>query len=212
MLAAAVSLAAAVVLLIAMPGPAVVFLVGQTLAAGRRKAVLSMLGHTVGATALGLVIVLVLGAVLNAYPVVKLVLRVAGGMVLVWMGAGHIKTVAGRKKTVLDPQVADVPPPGRDHPFWGGFGVGVTNIKVIVVYTVIVPSFLPSGVNPILGLVALALVPTVVGVVCDLAWIQAAHLVRARLSATAGSVDTVMGVGGLILVGLGVATAAGLFE
>lgn len=61
---AALSLAATVFVLIAVPGPSNLYIIGQTLASGRRAAFLSVVGNAVGFAVIGAAVVSVLGELL----------------------------------------------------------------------------------------------------------------------------------------------------
>ncbi|AZA14466.1 LysE family translocator [Corynebacterium choanae] len=209
LLAACLSLALAVTVLIAMPGPAIVFLVNQTLTQSRRAAFASMWGHMLGATVLGLVLVVLLGSLVSTYPIIHLIIRIAGAVVLLLLGLSYLTS-----KHHLDPQPNPQQPTGnrpspQQQPLLAGFVLGATNIKVVIAYTTIVPTFLPQDVQPLPGLIILALVPTIIGIISDSAWIQAAHLVRGKLAADSPVIGRITRAGGIILILLAIATFTG---
>lgn len=87
--------AAATVLLILVPGPSVIFIVGQALARGRAAALLSAAGNAEGALIAGLLIALGLGVLVTQSTVIVEVMRYLGAGVLVALGVTAIGRTAG---------------------------------------------------------------------------------------------------------------------
>src|SRR3954454_411963 len=74
------------VLLVVIPGPSVLFIVGRALAHGRRAALTSVAGNTVGASLVVLAVALGLGAVAESSVAVFAALKLVGAVYLVYLG------------------------------------------------------------------------------------------------------------------------------
>ncbi len=192
--------------LIAVPGPAVIYVVARSIEGGRRAGLVSMLGieagglvHVAGA-AVGLSAVLASSA--TAFTVVK----VAGAAYLVWLGVRRL--VASTRPTPSAPE-GDVPAPraGR-RLFLEGVLVNVLNPKVAIFFL----AFLPQFVDPAAGAVALqvlvlGVVFLTVAVLCDGAWAIVAGAAATRLRSSARARAWLDRVSGVVFLGLGAAAA-----
>jgi threonine/homoserine/homoserine lactone efflux protein len=198
MVGAMVSLAAASVLLIAVPGPSILFIVGQALAAGRRAALLTVLGNAVGALLVGLAIAIGLGSVLGTTAWLRDTLRWIGLAVLVGLGVGYL--LAARRAEELDSARSGSRRPG--NPFVAGVIVGATNPKALIIFGTVVPGFLPQTADPRVTLVLLSLTPPLVGLVVDATWALAAGAARKWLARSGRAVRHLYLTGGLLLFAL----------
>ncbi len=193
--------AAALVVLL-MPGPAVVYVVARSLAQGQRAGLVSVLGLSAGclvhvaAATVGLSAILLTSAV--AFEFVKLL----GAAYLVYLGI----------RTILQPTRAEGPGELTRRPlgrlFADGALVNVLNPKIAVFFL----AFLPQFVDPAAGDVTrqvlfLGLLYVLLGVLTDSAYALLAGRVRrwfvGRLAL--GSAPKV--ASGLVYIGLGVSTA-----
>ncbi|WP_216898438.1 LysE family translocator [Nocardia alni] len=205
MISAALALAAAVVVLIAVPGPSVVFIVTQTLTSGRGAALRAVVGNSLGMLTGAVLVITVLDRALQQSSHVGTVLHIAGAAVLALLGASYVWK-AFRNTADAPPEIT-----GRTDgaSVLSGWLVGVTNPKVLVVFGVITPGFMPPGAHSFLDLMLLSLVPIVVGLIVDSLWVEASH--RARNLAKNGlSLPWANGVGGVIMLGVSVFLFTGL--
>ncbi len=74
-------------LLIVIPGPSVLFVIGRALAQGRRAALTTVVGNTVGAYVLIVAVALGVGAVVERSVLVFTLLKLTGAAYLVFLGA-----------------------------------------------------------------------------------------------------------------------------
>ncbi len=189
-------------LLIAIPGPSVLYIVGQALAFGRRSALYGVLGNTVGSAATGLLVVLGLGFVFERLPWLQTVIMVVGGVVLLWLGGQYIVQAwrpGAWSAAVIQGQ------PGQS--FRVGVLVGASNPKVLIMFGTIVPSFMPSTssvASPMLLLCLLAMVPIVTGVLVDTAWALLAVAGRRFMLGAESRLRTLHLLGGVLMVCMGV--------
>jgi threonine/homoserine/homoserine lactone efflux protein len=193
---------AAALLLLIIPGPAVLYIVAQSVSRGRMAGLVSMLGIQVGglvhiaAAAVGLSALVVQSAV--AFSVVKY----AGAAYLVLLG---IRRLLGRDRNGGD----EMPRERRLRTlFANGIIVNVFNPKTALFFFAFLPQFVDvsrGGVAfqiLVLGLVFIAL-----AVLSDGAYAVAAGSAAGWVSARRGFARAERFVSGGVLVGLGLATA-----
>ncbi len=195
--------AAAALALIVVPGPAVLYIVAQSIDRGRLAGIVSALGVAVGglvhvtAAAVGLSALVVSSA--TAFTVVKL----AGAAYLVGLG---LVTLLRRSEA----ERVDVPRERRlRRIFTQGIVVNVLNPKTALFFL----AFLPQFVDPDRGAVpaqilALGLLFVVLAVVSDAVWALAAGTASHRLRGSRRFHAVRRYVSGTVFVGLGAVTAA----
>src|SRR3954447_24986498 len=79
------------VVIIVIPGPSVLFTIGRSIAFGRRAGVLSGAGNALGIIPAILAVAFGVGAIVAASVVAFTVLKIAGGLYLVWLGIQAIR-------------------------------------------------------------------------------------------------------------------------
>lgn len=194
-----VTFALAGVVLVVIPGPSVLFIVGRALAHGRRAALTSVAGNTTGAMAVVVVVALGLGAVAAASVVVFTVLKIAGAAYLVYLG---VQTIRHRGELSLGGGGS----PAGGRMFWQGVLVGVTNPKVLVFFAAVLPQFVdPAAGSATTQMLVLGLLFALIAAVLDSMWGLAAGAARnwfatsprrlRRLGATGGASMIAMGAG-----------------
>jgi threonine/homoserine/homoserine lactone efflux protein len=141
------------VVLVAIPGPNVLFVLARGLAGGRRAAVVSVLGVETATACFAVAAAFGLTALLVSSEVAFAVVR--------WLGVGYLVFLAFRAFRVHEPTPV---PAGRS--FRQGFLVGISNPKVALFFVAFLPQFGSSpGRLLLLGVVFLAVASTM-----DLAW------------------------------------------
>src|SRR4051812_8413142 len=124
-------------LLIVIPGPSVLFVIGRALALGRRAALTTVLGNALGALVLVAAVALGVGSIVERSVLVFTALKLAGAAYLIYLG---VKAWRGRH---LLPAAftGDLPARGGLRTLWDGFAVGVSNPKTIVFFAAVLPQF-----------------------------------------------------------------------
>jgi threonine/homoserine/homoserine lactone efflux protein len=186
-------------LLIVVPGPSVLFVISRGVALGRKAALLTVLGNEAGVMVQVLVVAAGLGAVLERSVLLFEAIRFVGAAYLVYLG---VQAVRHRRElsTVLD---ATAVRPSR-HILREGFVVGVSNPKVIVFFTAVLPQFVNPAAGPVPAqLFVLGTVFALIALVLDSCWGMAAGTARAWLAGRPHRLERLGGAGGLILIGLG---------
>lgn len=198
--------AAMSLVLILVPGPSVLFVVGRALAHGRRTALLSVAGNAIGAYVLVAAVALGIGTIVERSVLAFTALKLVGAAYLVWLG---VKAFRGRR--ALGGVVATDQPPVHSvgRTLWEGFAVGVANPKTMVFFAAVLPQFANRDAGHVaVQMLLLGLVFTVLAVACDSVWGVAAAGARDWFAKSPGRLATVGGVGGLSMIGLGVTVAA----
>jgi threonine/homoserine/homoserine lactone efflux protein len=202
---ALVSFAVAAFLLIVVPGPSVLFVVSRGVALGGRAAVVTALGNAVGAYTQVVAVALGVGAVIERSVVLLNAVRLAGAAYLVYLGVQAL-----RHRRALA-SVLDVGAEGtrRRSLAVEGFLVGVSNPKVIVFFTAVLPQFVDPGGAPVpVQMLALGAIFVGIAAVSDSTWGMAAGSVRSWLARSPRRLEALGGIGGLTMIGLGVRLAA----
>jgi threonine/homoserine/homoserine lactone efflux protein len=197
--------AAISLLLILVPGPSVLFVIGRALAQGRRAALTTVVGNTVGAYLLVVAVALGIGSVVERSVVVFTVLKLAGAAYLVYLG---VKAWRGRRESLQASFTDAVAARGGLRTFWEGFTVGVSNPKTIVFFSAVLPQFVDRGQGHVAAqMLVLGLVFNAIAVVSDSTWGLVAATARDWFARSPRRLSVVGGVGGLTLIGLGVTVA-----
>jgi threonine/homoserine/homoserine lactone efflux protein len=196
--------ALASLVLIVIPGPGVLFVVGRALAHGRRTALTTACGHAAGNYVVAASVAVGLGALLERSVAVFVVVKIAGALYLVWLG---IHAIRQRKSLASAFAVATEPREGwralRD-----GAVVGLTNPKAYILFGAILPQFVNRAAGSVPGqMLLLALVSVVIGAVSDCSWGFAASAVRSWFASSPRRFELVGGAGGLAMIGVGVTVA-----
>lgn len=191
---------AAALVLIVIPGPAVLFSVGRTLALGRVGGLLSVLGVVLALIPIVAAVALGVGAIIAQSIVLFTVLKIAGALYLVYLG---IQAIRHRKEAARAASETRLP---RSHwrQLWQGFVVGVTNPKTIAFFVAVLPQFvdLHAGSVP-LQMLELGAIFAVIGALSDTAWVMAAGAARSWFARSPKRIERLSATGGGMMIGLG---------
>ncbi|MBV9380646.1 MAG: LysE family translocator [Streptosporangiaceae bacterium] len=192
------------IVIIVIPGPGVLFIVGRALSHGRRSAMATASGHAAGNYVVAACVAVGLGAAVERSQQVFTVVKLAGAVYLAWLGIQairHRKDLAG---AFAAPGAAN----GNLRALRDGFLVGVTNPKSLILFGAILPQFVNRTAGNVQGqMLLLALVSVSIGVVTDTAWGFVASTVRDWFARSPRRFALVGGAGGLAMIGLGVTVA-----
>jgi threonine/homoserine/homoserine lactone efflux protein len=196
--------AAAALVLIVIPGPGVLFVIGRALAHGRRTALLSVAGHAAGNLVMAVCVALGVGAVVERSAAVFTAVRLAGAAYLVWLGIQafwHRNALA----EVLDSAAA---PRGDVRAAREGLVVGVTNPKAVILFAAVLPQFVDRAAGHVpVQMLILSVIVIMIGLVSDSCWGLAASVVRSWFARSPRRLGLVGGAGGLAMIGLGLTLA-----
>lgn len=193
-------------LLIVIPGPSVLFVIGRALAQGRRAALTTVAGNTTGAYVLIVAVALGVGSIVERSVLVFTALKLAGAVYLVYLGVR-----AWRQRGSLQAAFTggDDSARGGLRTFGEGFAVGVANPKTMVFFAAVLPQFVDrSQGHVVVQMLVLGLVFNIIALASDSVWGLLAAGGRDWFARSPRRLSLVGGVGGLTMIGLGVTVAA----
>jgi len=191
-------------IVIAIPGPSVLFVIGRALAYGRRTALASVAGNVAGVQVVAMSVALGVGTLVQRSDTVFLVVKFGGAAYLVWLGIKAIR----HRRSLESAIVVAAAPRGGWRAAAEGFTVGVANPKAYVLFAAVLPQFANSSAGHVpVQLLLLSLVSLPIGLISDGSWGLAASGVRAWFARSPRRLELVGGLGGLTMIGLGVTLA-----
>lgn len=193
------------VVVVAVPGPSVLFTIGRALTVGRREALLTVAGNAIGVYLQVVAVAVGVGVVVERSAAVFTAIKLVGAAYLVYLGAQAIR----HRRKVTEALASGVPAvlPSR-RALRDGIVVGVANPKSIVFFVVALPQFTnpAAGHVPVQMLVLGAVFP-VIALVLDSVWALLAATARAWFSRSPRRLELIGGAGGLMMIGLGAGIA-----
>jgi len=193
---------------IAIPGPSVLFVVSRALAHGRRVAILSVLGNTAGEYVQVIAVALGLGTIAERSVTAYAAIKIVGGLYLIYLG---VRTWRGRA-SLHDPAASG--PAGTAGPsvvrsFRQGFVVGVTNPKTMVFLAAILPQFATAPPPGVPGqILVLGAVFSLIAILSDSAWAILADRLRLWFARSPRHLDTLGGASGAAITAIGIGVLA----
>ncbi|MBD0841806.1 MULTISPECIES: LysE family translocator [unclassified Streptomyces] len=198
--------AAMSLLVIVIPGPSVLFVIGRALAHGRRTAVATALGNVVGSYLLVVAVAVGIGSLVERSVTVYLTVKLAGAAYLVFLG---VQAFRHRRELKASAVQAPAGPARSDRrTVLDGVLVGVTNPKGVVFFAAVLPQFVDHSAGHIpLQMLLLGLVPISIGLVTDTLWGLTASAARTWFARSDRRLSLIGGAGGCTMIGLGVTVA-----
>lgn len=199
-----VAFALAALLLVVLPGPSVLFVIGRALAIGRIGALLSVVGNAFGMLVQVVAIALGLGVILEQSIVLFTVVKFAGAGYLVYLG---IQAIRHRNRHAQSG--ASDAPTSRWRSLAEGAVVGMTNPKSVVFFIAVLPQFVDPGIGGVpLQMIELGVLFALLALVFDSVWALAAGAARDWFGRSPRRLSRLGATGGVAMIGLGVGLAA----
>ena len=193
MLGALVAFAPVAALLTVTPGAATALVVRSAATGGRRRALATTVGNSLGVLAWGCFAAMGIAAVVATSAAAFTTVKLAGAVVLILLG---LQSLRGHREAPERPTAA------RGAPLRDGLVTSLANPKLAVFFVALFPQFVPAGA-PVLPS-ALLMAAMIVGF--DLVWYYA--VARARRAFVEGPwLARAQRLTGAVLVGLGVRLA-----
>lgn len=190
--------------LIAIPGPSVLFTVSRAIALGRVAGVATVAGNTVGAFTQVMAVAFGIGPLVERSVALFTVIKLAGCCYLMYLGVQAIR----HRRSLAATLGAEVERKTAARIVLDGFLVGVTNPKVIVFFAATLPQFVDRSTGHVPAqIILLGAIFAGVALFSDSAWALAAGTVRAWLAASPRRLALLGGTGGLMMIGIGVGLA-----
>ena len=186
--------------IIAIPGPSVLFTVSRAITLGRGAGVATVAGNTVGAFTQVVAVAFGIGPLVERSVAVFTVLKLAGAAYLIFLGVQAIR----HRRSLADALGATIERKTAARIMIDGFTVGVTNPKVIVFFAAMLPQFVDrqAGHVPV-QIIVLGAIFAGIALISDSMWALAAGTIRAWFARSPRRLELIGGAGGLAIIGIG---------
>ena len=189
--------------IIAIPGPSVMFAISRALVLGKRGAVITVVGNGIGVLIQALAVSVGLGVLIQSNDTLMHIIRLAGAGFLIYLGITAIR----HRRDGLDLTAPIVAPPSS-HVLRESILVGLANPKTIVFFSAAFPQFVVSNGTPIVWQMALlSLIFVVFGISGDAIYALSAGAARDWFAKSPNRVVTMRTIGGVAMTTLGIITA-----
>jgi threonine/homoserine/homoserine lactone efflux protein len=193
-----------VTVLILIPGPSVLFIVGRGVAGGRRAARATVVGNSCGLAVQLIAVALGIGAIVARSETVFSALKLVGASYLVLLGLRNIRD----RKALGTLSALRVEPKRLGRIIGEGFFVGATNPKGVIIFTAVLPQFIERSRGDVQAqLLLLGAISIAIGLLSDGAWAIASGTARTWLGRSQRRLEQLSVAGGMTLIGLGAALA-----
>jgi threonine/homoserine/homoserine lactone efflux protein len=193
--------------IIAIPGPSVLFTISRALTVGRTSALFTVAGNELGGCLQVAAVAFGVGALVERSAEIFSVVKWAGAAYIVYLGIQAVR----HRRSLAGALAARVTPVRPLRAMRDGFVIGLSNPKSIVFLVVALPEFTDrtAGHLPVQAqmLILGALFPAI-AFVLDSVWATAAGTARQWLARSPRRLALIGGTGGLVMIGLGVSIAA----
>jgi len=199
-----VALFAVAVVLIAIPGPSVLFVVSRGVALGRRAALATVIGNELGLLVQGAAVAIGLGVIVERSLVAFTAIKLIGSAYLIYLG---VQAFRHRRRLVAALDPSSEPVSSRTIVL-EGLLVGVTNPKGFLIFAAVLPQFVDATAGPAQSqMFLLCLVCVGIAFVTDSAWALLAGTARSWFARSPRCLQRVGGGAGIVMIGLGVRLA-----
>jgi threonine/homoserine/homoserine lactone efflux protein len=183
-----------------VPGPAVLYIVAQSVQGGRRAGVVSALGVSTGGLVHVAAAVIGLSAVLAASATAFTIVKLAGAVYLVWLG---IRTLLSKDDAIAGRRAE----PTLGRTYRQGVVVNVLNPKTALFFLAFLPQFVDPDGSTRGQLALLGVTFVLIALTTDLIWALVAGTAGAVLKQSRTFLRVQRYVSGTIFVGLGALAA-----
>ncbi len=185
--------------LLAVPGPAVLYVVTRSLDQGHKAGIVSVLGVETGTFAYALAAAAGLTGLIAASETAFTVVRYAGAAYLVYLGV---------RKLLEREEPQEALPSARSRLFLRGLLVQLLNPKIAIFFLAFLPQFLDSSSGPIaVQILILGTMFTLLAVLSDGAYVLLAGVVGGWLRTGRRARRRLAKLSGGVYIGLGVSAA-----
>lgn len=189
---------------IAVPGPSVLFTITRSLTLGRRAGVATVAGNAAGVYLQVIAVAIGLGAVVERSATLYTLIKLAGAAYLVFLGVQAVR----HRHALRDALGQSVHPKALRCIVQDGFLVGAMNPKPIVFFAAVLPQFVDRSAGGVpQQLLLLGAIFVGLGVLLDTGWAVAAGTARAWLVRSPRRLELIGGTGGVTMIGLGAGLA-----
>jgi threonine/homoserine/homoserine lactone efflux protein len=186
--------------IIAIPGPSVLFVVSRAVTLGRTAGIATVTGNMIGEFAQVIAVAFGIGPLVARSVALFTVLKLAGAAYLVFLGVQAIR----HRRSLSEALGGELERKTVTRIAIDGFTVGITNPKSIVFFAAMLPQFVDrqSGHLPA-QIILLGALFAGIALVSDSAWALAAGTVRSWLANSPRRLELLGGAGGLAMITIG---------
>jgi threonine/homoserine/homoserine lactone efflux protein len=187
--------------IILIPGPSVVFAIGRTLALGRSSGLVTVVANATGTSVWVIGTAFGLYGLVSALPWLLEVIKIGGVLYLGYLG---YKTVRGASKQHANITNSSNEKKPLGQIFREGFLVGLSNPKTAVFFTAVLPQFINTAGNFVIQFLLLGGLFELIGTLSDAMYVLAAAAVRDWILNEPKRLQTIVTVGGFMILGVSV--------
>ncbi|MGW4117053.1 LysE family translocator [Nocardia sp. NPDC004711] len=192
------------IVIVIIPGPGVLFVIGRALTYGRRAALLSVLGHSAGIMVVLGLVAAGLGAILAASAIVLSIVKLAGALYLIYLGIQAVR----ERRSLREAFEAKAEPMENGRVLRQAVLVGLTNPKAIIFFSAVLPQFVAPKVGAVpVQMLILGGLFLVVALISDSVYALLAGTARNWFARSPKRLEVIGGVGGVMIIGLGASVA-----
>ena len=185
--------------LLALPGPAVIYVVTRSLDQGRTAGIVSVLGIETGTFAYALAAAAGLTGLIAASETGFTIVKYAGAAYLIYLGARKLLGHDGRQRTSSG---------ARSRLFLTGVLIQLLNPKIAIFFLAFLPQFADPSRDPVaVQILVLGTIFTLLAVLSDGAYVLLAEAVGGRLLSGRRTGRRLARLSGAVYIGLGVSAA-----
>ncbi len=186
--------------LIAAPGPSVLFAISRSLTLGRRAGLATVFGNATGVYVQVLAVAFGVGAIVQESVAVFTAIKLVGAAYLIYLGVQAIR----HRRSLTDALGANIETQSTRRVLRDAFVVGIANPKAIVFFAAVLPQFVDRSAGHVpVQLLLLGIVFFAIALVSDSAWALGAGAARSWLGRSPRRLELIGGAGGLVMIGIG---------
>jgi len=151
---------------------------------------------------LSVLVAIGLGPLLSQSKLFTIIVEVAGGLYLLWLGADALRHRRAHAASMTNREPTR---PSASRVIRQGFLVGGFNPKALIFFVAVFPHFVDRSSGSVtMQLVVLGVIFTILAVLSDGTWGVVAGTAREWLAGSSGRLVALRTIGGVVMVGLGV--------
>jgi threonine/homoserine/homoserine lactone efflux protein len=186
--------------LIAIPGPSVLFVISRALSLGRPAGLATVAGNAIGEYTLVIAVAAGIGPIVEDSIAAFTIIKLAGAGYLIYLGIQALR----HRRSVAEAINAGQGEASTRRILRDGFVVGVTNPKAIIFFAALLPQFVDRSAGHIpLQLLLLGCIFVAIALVSDTVWALAAGAARSWLARSPRRLEVIGGASGLAMIGIG---------
>ncbi len=197
--------AVAALVLVVIPGPSVLFLIGRALSLGRGPAIASVVGNGFGVYVVAVLVAFGLGSLVQRSDLAFGAVKLVGAVYLVWLG---VQAVRHRHDLANALGATASAPMSRWRAVRQGFVVGFANPKALIIFGAVLPQFVDRKAGHVPEqMLLLSAVAFGIALISDSIWVLAAAGIRSWFAKNPRRLAAVGGAGGVAMIVVGVSVA-----